>query len=87
MVAGISPASAVQTDLFTFDPEQRKKYQDVSRTLDTINSRIGADTIVLASQQYSLKGADGRNVKFVNAIRRAIKSPDYTTRLGAFTVS
>lgn len=87
MVAGISPASAVQTDLFTFDPEQRKKFQDVSRTLDTINSRIGADTIVLASQQYSLKGADGRNVKFVNAIRRAIKSPDYTTRLGAFTVS
>lgn len=87
MVAGISPASAVQTDLFTFDPEQRKKFQDVSRTLDTINSRIGADTIVLASQQYSLKGADGRNVKFVNAIRRAIKSPDYTTRLGAFTVN
>lgn len=87
MVSGISPASAVQTDLFTFDPEQRKKFQDVSRTLDTINSRIGADTIVLASQQYSLKGADGRNVKFVNAIRRAIKSPDYTTRLGAFTVS
>lgn len=87
MVSGISPASAVQTDLFTFDPEQRKKLQDVSRTLDTINSRIGADTIVLASQQYSLKGADGRNVKFVNAIRRAIKSPDYTTRLGAFTVS
>lgn len=87
MVSGISPASVVQTDLFTFDPEQRKKFQDVSRTLDTINSRIGADTIVLASQQYSLKGADGRNVKFVNAIRRAIKSPDYTTRLGAFTVS
>lgn len=87
MVSGISPASAVQTDLFTFDPEQRKKFQDVSRTLDTINSRIGADTIVLASQQYSLKGADGRNVKFVNAIRRAIKSRDYTTRLGAFTVS
>lgn len=87
MVSGISPADALQPDLFTFNPERRQKYEHVSQALDSINGRIGADTIVLGSQQYREKGPDGKNVRFVNAIRRAIKSPDYTTRLGAFTVS
>lgn len=29
---------------------------------------------------------DGKSVKFVNTIRRAVKSPNYSTWLGAFTV-
>lgn len=87
MVSGISPANAVQPDLFTFNPERRKKYQDISTAVDTINRRIGADTVVLGAQQYREKGEDGKSIKFVNAIRRAMKSPDYSTRLGAFTVN
>ncbi|MBD5174049.1 MAG: hypothetical protein HDT08_05380 [Bacteroidales bacterium] len=47
---------------------------------------MGADTVVLGSQQYRDTDATGKHIKFVNAIRRAIKSPDYTTTLGAFTV-
>ena len=86
MVSGISSANAVQPDLFTFDPERRKKYQDISTAVDTINRRIGADTVVLGAQQYREKGEDGKSIKFVNAIRRAMKSPDYSTRLGAFVV-
>lgn len=87
MVSGISSANAVQPDLFTFNPERRKKFQDISEAVDVINHRIGADTVVLGSQQYREKGEDGKSIKFVNAIRRAKKSPDYSTRLGALTVS
>lgn len=86
MVSGIASANAIQPDLFTFNPERRRKYQNISTAIDTINRRNGADTIVLGSQQYSEKEADGKSVKFVNAIRRAMKSPDYSTRLGAFVV-
>ncbi len=87
MVSAISPAEAIQPDLFTYDPERRRKFTDISKALDRINGRMGADTVVLGSQQYREKGDDGKSVKFVNAIRRAMKSPDYSTRLGAFTVS
>ena len=86
IVSGISSARGVQLDLFTFNPERRKKYEDISSAIDVINRSIGADTVVLGSQQYRDKGVDGKSVKFVNAIRRAMKSPEYSTRLGAFVV-
>ena len=56
------------------------------QALDKVNCKMGADTVVLGSQQYLDTDATGNHNKFVNAIRRAIKSPDYTTTLGAFTV-
>lgn len=86
LVSGITPATALQPDLFSFDPERRRKNAGVSAAVDIINRRIGADTVVLGAQQYRQKDADGKSVKFVNAIRRALKSPDYSTRLGAFVV-
>ncbi|MDE7153131.1 MAG: Y-family DNA polymerase [Muribaculaceae bacterium] len=86
MVSGISSAGAIQPDLFEFDPEARARQVSVSNALDRINDRMGADTVVLGAQQYRQKSADGKSVKFVNAIRRALKSPDYTTRLGTFKV-
>lgn len=87
MVAGISPADTLQPDLFTFDPDRWKKNRKISESVDWINRTLGADTVILASQQYREKEADGKSIKFVNAIRHALRSPDYTTRLGAFTVS
>ena len=87
MVAGISPADTLQPDLFTFDPDRWKKNRKISESVDWINRTLGADTVILASQQYREKETDGKNIKFVNAIRHALRSPDYTTRLGAFTVS
>ncbi|MDE6267906.1 MAG: Y-family DNA polymerase [Muribaculaceae bacterium] len=86
MVSGITSGDAVQHDLFTYDPERSEKLRTVSAALDRVNGKMGADMVVLGIQQYRDKGADGKSVKFVNAIRRALKSPDYTTRLGAFTV-
>jgi DNA polymerase V len=87
MVSEITSAEAIQPDLFFYNPELSSKYKHISKALDSINSRLGADTVVLASQQYPEKATDGKSVKFVNAIRRDLKSPDYSTHLGAFTIS
>ena len=86
MVAGVSSADAVQPDVYDYNVERSQKLQAISSALDKINGRMGADTIMLSPQLYRDKGADGKSVSFDNAIRRAMKSPDYTTRLGAFVV-
>ena len=87
MVSGISPANSIQPDLFEYNPERSKKLKALSMALDRINGKMGADTLMLGAQQYKDKSEDGKSVKFVNAIRRAMKSPDYSTSLGAFTVN
>lgn len=86
MVSNISSASAIQPDLFEFDAKLRKKYSTVSEAIDEINRRLGADTVVLASQQYSRRDPTGKNVKFSHAIKRALLSPDYSTSIDAFIV-
>lgn len=86
MVSGITPDYAIQPDLFSYDEQRSNKLRQVSTALDSINARMGADAVVLGAQQYRERGADGKSIKFVNAIRRALKSPDYTTRLGTFRV-
>lgn len=87
MVSGISPAYAIQPDLFEYDPAMSKRLGNISSTLDRINGRMGADTVVLGAQQYRDRGPDGKSVKFVNAIRRAMKSPEYSTSLDALVVN
>lgn len=86
MVERITSAEAVQPDLFEFDPEKRSKLDRVARAMDAINSRLGNDTLILACQQYPDKDRLGKNVKFSEAIRRDMKSPEYSTRPDAFTV-
>lgn len=86
MVSGITSGAAIQPDLFTYDAHRQAKYRAISSAIDAVNRRNGADAVMLGSQQYREKGVDGKSVKFVNAIRRALKSPEYTTRLGAFVV-
>lgn len=86
MVSGISDDGCVQPDLFSFDHGRHVRLRKVSQALDLVNSRMGADTVVLAAQQYQETDAGGRALKFAGAIRRDLKSPDYTTTLGAFRV-
>ena len=86
MVSGISGDGCVQPDLFSFDHGRHVRLRKVSQALDLVNSRMGADTVVLAVQQYQETDAGGRALKFAGAIRRDLKSPDYTTTLGAFRV-
>lgn len=86
MVSDISSGVVIQPDLFNFDPERSKKFRSISEAMDLINQRLGADTIILASQQYSKKDETGRPVRFTDAIKRDLKSPDYSTSLTAFTI-
>lgn len=86
IVSNISSAFAIQPDLFEFDAGLSKKYRSISEAIDEINLRLGADTIILASQQYHKRDEEGKNVKFAHAIKRALLSPDYSTSIDSFTV-
>lgn len=86
MVERITADDAVQPDLFEFDPAKRARLDNVSAAMDKINARLGNDTVMLAAQQYPDKGEEGKNVKFRDAVKRDMKSPDYSTSLDSFTV-
>lgn len=86
MVSSISPADHIQPDLFAFNAERRAKLDRLSGALDNINKHLGPDTVILATQQYREIGADGKHVHFKNAIKRALKSPDYSTNFSHFVI-
>ena len=86
MVSEISSANSVQPDLFEYDFELSRKYRDISSAIDEINRRLGADTVMLLSQQYSKVDESGKSVNFSHAIKRALLSPDYSTSFEAFQV-
>lgn len=86
MVSAITSDRAIQSDLFSYDARVSSKLREVSSAIDRINGRHGADTVVLGAQQYRERDSDGKTVKFVNAIRRALKSPEYSTRTDAMLV-
>lgn len=78
MVSDISSAKVIQPDLFDYDAVLSGKYRTISEAIDEINDHLGADTVILASQQYPERDATGKNVKFSHAIKRAFLSPDYS---------
>lgn len=86
MVSDISSGEVIQPDLFDYDWNRSQKYRSISDAMDEINQRLGADTLMLAAQQYPQKDEQGKSVKFSHAIKRAMKSPDYTTSLDAFKI-
>lgn len=87
MVSGIHSAEYIQPDLFDYDPGLAARHSCISAAIDDINRRLGMDTVILAAQQYSEKDAEGKNLKFVSAIRRALKSPGYTTHIDDFKIT
>ena len=86
MVNDISSASAIQPDLFVYNQHLSEKHRSISEAIDEINRRMGADTIVLGSQQYAETDDEGKHKKFAQAIRRSLKSPDYTTKPDSFEI-
>lgn len=86
MVNGLCSDAVIQADLFSFNPQQADRLRNLGIALDNINRTQGPDTIVLASQQYTTRDEQGKPLKYVNAIRRAYKSPDYSTHIDAFKV-
>lgn len=86
MLSDISSGQVIQPDLFDYDAARSVKYRNISEAMDEINRRLGSDMVILAAQQYPQKDEEGKNVKFSHAIRRAMKSPDYSTSFSAFLV-
>lgn len=86
MVSEISSDKAIQPDLFEYNAILSRKYRTLSEAIDEINTKLGADTVILASQQYTKHDETGKSVKFSHAIRRSLLSPDYSTSIEAFTV-
>ncbi|MCM1377713.1 MAG: Y-family DNA polymerase [Clostridium sp.] len=86
MISEFSAANAVQPDIFWFDPKLSRKFRSVSEAIDEINTRLGADTVILASQQYPGVDANGKHPKFTDAIRRQLISPDYSIRPDSFPI-
>ena len=86
MVAGIIGEEAVQPDLFTYNPDSARKLHNISTAIDSINTRMGADTVMLVAQQYPQRDAGDKNFKYANAIRRDLKSPDYSTSMDSWII-
>lgn len=70
----------VQTNLIDYDSEKFEKLKKLDSVIDRINKTKGSETVIVASQQYQIKNAQGKSVGFADAIRHEHKSPNYTTR-------
>lgn len=83
VVSGITPEFPRQQDLFE-SPEavaNRARSSKISKVMDAINRKMGAETMVLAAQQYAQDSATGKARTFTNAILHERRTPCYTTNL------
>ena len=80
IVMGIASDNYVQQDLFDIDAERFQNMRRLNTVVDRINRVNGAETIVLAAQQYPDKGEDGKAEVFANAIKHDFRSKSPTTR-------
>ena len=80
MVLDISSDAAVQTNFVDYDAEHYENMRKIDEVMDHINKVNGSETIVLGAQQYAAKDGKGKAAQFAQAIKRDLKSPNYTTR-------
>lgn len=81
IVSGISPDNAIQADIFNTDIEKYRKTSRISQAADSINRRMGTETVVLAAQQYPADPQTGKAPHFKDAILHNLRTPCYTTNL------
>lgn len=80
IVSAISSDKAIQLDLFDeLTPEQRNKLNKISQIMDTINRRMGNDTMILGIQQFPTDQQTGETLNFRNLIKHEHRSKCYTT--------
>lgn len=80
LVMDLCPDNAIQTNLIDFHAANYDKMRKIDEAIDKINRIQGPETVVLGSQQYTKKGGKGKADHFADAIKRDLKSPNYTTR-------
>ena len=82
IVSGISSDKAIQLDIFdVLTPEQRSKYNRLSEVVDTINRKMGNDTVILGLQQFPKDPKTGESSSFRNLIKHEHRSKCYTPKI------
>ena len=80
IVSGISTGGAVQQYLFDeLTPQQREKLNKLSAVVDTLNRKMGNDTMMLGVQQFPKEEKTGATLCYNNLIRHDHRSKCYTT--------
>jgi DNA polymerase V len=80
IVSGITKSTSIQQNLFDeLTPEQRQKFNKLSEVMDTINRRMGNDTMILGVQQFPKDEKTGEQLNFRDLIRHDHRSKCYTT--------
>lgn len=80
IVSGITKSTSIQQNLFDeLTPEQRQKFNKISEVMDTINRRMGNDTMILGVQQFPKDEKTGEQLNFRDLIKHDHRSKCYTT--------
>ena len=80
IVSGIIKSASIQQNLFDeLTPEQRQKFNKLSEVMDTINRRMGNDTMILGIQQFPKDEKTGEQLNFRDLIKHDHRSKCYTT--------
>lgn len=80
IVSGIIKSASIQQNLFDeLTPEQRQKFNKLSEVMDTINRRMGNDTMILGVQQFPKDEKTGEQLNFRDLIKHDHRSKCYTT--------
>ena len=80
IVSGIIKSTSIQQNLFDeLTPEQRQKFNKLSEVMDSINRRMGNDTMILGVQQFPKDEKTGEQLNFRDLIRHDYRSKWYTT--------
>lgn len=80
IVSGITKSTSIQQNLFDeLTPEQRRKFDKLSEVMDTINRRMGNDTMILGVQQFPKDEKTGEQLNFRDLIKHDHRSKCYTT--------
>ena len=80
IVSGITKSTSIQQNLFDeLTPEQRQKFNKLSEVMDTINRRMGNDTMILGAQQFPKDEKTGEQLNFRDLIKHDHRSKCYTT--------
>ena len=80
IVSGITKSTSIQQNLFDeLTPEQRQKFNKLSEVMDTINRKMGNDTMILGAQQFPKDEKTGEQLNFRDLIKHDHRSKCYTT--------
>ena len=80
IVSGITKSTSIQQNLFDeLTPEQRRKFNKLSEVMDTINRKMGNDTMILGVQQFPKDEKTGEQLNFRDLIKHDHRSKCYTT--------